>query len=155
MTDKSQMPEIKTMPCEKCGQPMQGLQPAGETLLSMQHISPSCADLVTRPAQDGDAALEAYKVLTPNMECEIKGAEGTEAEEMQRLWDVIGAALSRTAAPQAQEVGVNQQLLEALKMVNRLIEYGDGDAILKGSAAHNIIIQAIAAAQPANEGRKG
>lgn len=42
---------------------------------------------------DTQQALYAYEILTPNMECEIHGAEGSEAVEMQQLWDIIGTAL--------------------------------------------------------------
>lgn len=53
-------------------------------------------------------ALHAYEILTPNMECEIKGAEGTEADEMQAMWEVIGKALRRLDAI----LGVNQHFYE-------------------------------------------
>jgi Lar family restriction alleviation protein len=37
-----------------------------------------------------------------------------------------------------------KELVEALSMVDRLTEYGDGDVILKGSAADKIIEKALA-----------
>lgn len=38
-------------------------------------------------------AREAYELLWPNIENEMRGAEGSEAEEMERLWTLIGNAL--------------------------------------------------------------
>lgn len=38
-------------------------------------------------------AREAYELLWPNIENEMRGAEGSEAEEMEKLWTLIGNAL--------------------------------------------------------------
>jgi hypothetical protein len=43
------------------------------------------------------------------------------------------------------------ELVEVLSGVNRIIEYGDGDAILDGSGMHTMIKQALTKAQTQGE----
>lgn len=61
------------------------------------------SDVVGDDALRVKAARHAYQILTPNIDNEIAGASGDEADEMRTMWLCIGEVLDKAALSQTKE----------------------------------------------------